>query len=315
MTTHGNPAFSPDALYAKSKVYILRGLRALDSADRDEYQLWASLALELLGKSALSRVHPALIADPTHPASLFAACGRPISPDTKTITAKTLFERLSHIDKNFDSLHQKFCEQMAIRRNAELHSGESPFSGMSAESWEREYWGAVEIVLGMQDETLDSWLGAEKAEAPTIIIKQAEEAVGFAVTNRLARSRAAFEARHKTEASRLEAIHSSQSLPWADHSWDGRDRVRCPACGALAFVGGTLWEEEVVDSNNDEPEPGSYEQPWEIVQKSFTVEAFHCPTCGLTLSGTKEIAAAGLKDEFVHEEEREMEFEPDYGND
>src|SRR5258706_7746913 len=161
MKSATNPALEREALYAKSQIYIRRGLRAQAAVETEEYQLWASLALELLGKAALSKVHPALVADPNHYQSLFAACGRQLSPDIKTITAKTLFERLSHIEKSFDSRHQKFCEQMAIRRNAELHSGESPFSGMSAEIWEREFWGAIVIVLQMQDETLESWLGAE----------------------------------------------------------------------------------------------------------------------------------------------------------
>src|SRR5664279_1233380 len=159
--TSKNPALESEALYAKSTVYISRGLRARTAGDNEEYQLWASLALELLGKAALAKVHPALVADPQHYQSLFAACGRQLSPDIKTIGANTLFERLSHIEKAFDSRHQKFCVQMALRRNAELHSGESPFSGMSPEAWEREFWGAMETVLAMQDETLESWLGAE----------------------------------------------------------------------------------------------------------------------------------------------------------
>jgi len=154
MKAISNPALECEALHAKSQVYIRRGFRAKAANDSEEYQLWASLALELLGKAALAKVHPALIADPTHFQSLFAACGRHISTDIKTIAAKTLFERLTHIDKAFDMRHQKFCEQMALRRNAELHSGESPFSGMSPEIWEREYWGAVETVLKMQDESL-----------------------------------------------------------------------------------------------------------------------------------------------------------------
>src|SRR6266446_2822176 len=61
-----NPALERDALYAKSQVYIRRGLRAQADNDTEEYQLWASLALELLGKAALAKVHPALVADPTH---------------------------------------------------------------------------------------------------------------------------------------------------------------------------------------------------------------------------------------------------------
>ena len=66
-----NPALERDALYAKSQVYIRRGLRAQGEKDTEEYQLWASLALELLGKAALAKVHPALVADPTHYQSLY----------------------------------------------------------------------------------------------------------------------------------------------------------------------------------------------------------------------------------------------------
>jgi hypothetical protein len=66
-----NPALQRDALYSKSQVYIRRGLRAQADNDTEEYQLWASLALELLGKAALSKVHPALIADP-HTTSRFS---------------------------------------------------------------------------------------------------------------------------------------------------------------------------------------------------------------------------------------------------
>jgi hypothetical protein len=161
MNPNAHPALDRDALYAKSRLYIRRGFRAQAAGDGEEYQLWASLSLELLGKSALAKVHPALVADPTHYQSLFAACGRQLSPDVKTITAKTLYERIGHIERAFDTRHQKFCEQISLRRNAELHSGESPFSGMISGGWEREFWGAVELILKIQDEGLESWLGAE----------------------------------------------------------------------------------------------------------------------------------------------------------
>src|SRR4051794_17617854 len=104
-------ALSADALFAKSQVYIQRAFRAQSANDFEEYQLWASLSLELLGKAALARVHSALVADPQHYESLFAACGKPISPDVKTITAKTLFTRLGHLEKSFDARRQRFCEQ------------------------------------------------------------------------------------------------------------------------------------------------------------------------------------------------------------
>jgi Zn ribbon nucleic-acid-binding protein len=315
-----NPALEFEALYAKSQVYIRRGLRAQGDNDIGEYKIWASLALELLGKSALAKVHPALVADPTHYQSLFAACGRQLSPDIKTITAKTLFERLSHIDKAFDSRHQKFCEQMAIRRNAELHSGESPFSGISAEAWEREYWGAVATVLSLQDETLECWLGAEGSKVPGQIIEQAEEALHWVVEHRLMRCREDFEKQHKDLERRNEIIEKSLALTWNDRTWDGYDRGKCPACSASGFLGGTLWDEEIIDTDDGWEGIGNdgdwyTAPPIETVRKTFSVEAFECLVCGFKLFGTKEIAAGELPEDFAQEEDRTMEFEPDYGND
>ena len=48
------PALAADALLGKSRVYIGRALVAKARQDTGEYQLWESLALELLGKSALA---------------------------------------------------------------------------------------------------------------------------------------------------------------------------------------------------------------------------------------------------------------------
>ena len=313
-----NPALERDALYAKSQVYIRRGFRAQGDGNAEEYQLWASLGLELLGKAALAKIHPALIADPTHYQSLFAACGRQVSPDIKTIAAKTLFERLSHVYKSFDTRHQKFCEQMSLRRNAELHSGESPFSGMLSEAWEKEFWGATEAILKMQDETLDSWLGTEDAKAPAKIIEQVEKALEWGVKHRVSRCKDSFEKKHQDSKQRQQTIDNSNGLTWNDLTWDGSDRCACPACLSLAFLGGALWEETIIDTEDAHPdseEDGEWDPGSETVRKSFSVEAFECPTCKLSLFGIKEIAAAELPSEFETEEVREREYEEDYGND
>jgi hypothetical protein len=322
MKSSTNPALEPEALYAKSQVYIRRGFRAQSEADTEEYQLWASLALELLGKAALARVHPALVADPTHYQSLFAACGRQLSPDIKTITAKTLYERLSNIEKTFDARHQKFCEQMALRRNAELHSGESPFSGMSSEVWESEFWGATETVLAMQDETLESWMGAQDAKAPAKIVEQAEVALQWAVKNRVSRCKEAFEKKVQDIKRRREAIEKSKDLSWNDYTWDDQDRAQCPACESLGFLGGSLWNEEVVDTEPGETvgwseidDEGEWYPPTETIEKNFTFEEFVCLICGFRLYGAKEIGAAELPEEFAKTETREREFGEEYGND
>jgi hypothetical protein len=125
-------ALSSDALMGKSQAYIGRALAAKAAGSKGEYQLWASLALELVGKAALAKIHPCLVADPQSKVSLFAAAGMSISPDIKTITATTLFDRLTHVTKRFDEKTKKFC----TKRNAELHSGEAAFEGAVASSWE-----------------------------------------------------------------------------------------------------------------------------------------------------------------------------------
>lgn len=292
-----NPALASDALYAKSQVYIRRGFRAQAASDFEEYQLWASLAMELLGKAALARVHPSLIADPQHYESLFAACERPISPDVRTITSKTLFSRLRHIDPAFDARRQKVCEQMSLRRNSELHSGESPFSGMAAELWEREYWGTVVVLLEMQDQNLEGWLGLEDAKAPAAIVARAIEVRGWAVADRIKRASEDFLAKYKDPGQRARVIAEAGRFRWHEEpskvhlSADGDTRHDCPACGASAVLLGTLWHEEVVDEPRFQNAYTDVEDSYnhmEVVERLFSVEEFYCPACHLHLFGTDE---------------------------
>src|SRR3989442_2242650 len=133
-------ALQRDAVFAKSIGFIKRALAHRDGNRPEEFQLWAALALELLGKSALATIHPALIADPQNVDSMFAACGHPIGTNVKTIAAKTVFSMLRHLDKKFDDKTEKFCNAMAERRNAELHSGEAPFAAFLPDAWLPKYW-------------------------------------------------------------------------------------------------------------------------------------------------------------------------------
>lgn len=308
-----NPALDSEALYTKSQVYIRRGLRAKGDDDAEEYQLWASLSLELLGKAALAGLHPSLVADPLHTHSLFAACGRQLSSDVKTITAKTLFDRLGHLDKAFDARDQKFCEQMALRRNAELHSGESPFSATEPTAWEKQFWGAVQIVLNMQKKSLDAWLGTESAKAPKQIIEEAAKALRLAVASRIDRCKALFEERYPKKK-RAKVIAESDAVRWWElprrfHVLaDGHDRTTCPACGSKAVMAGIRWSEEL--SSEQDSDDASVE----YVDIQYLAEEFACPICDLHLFGRKEVEAADLPDEFTKCEVREREFKAEYGN-
>ena len=92
--------------------------------------------------------------------------GLNVTTDVKTITAKTLFERLAHLVPRFDKTLQKFCQEIAERRNAELHSADLPFRTMRLDAWEARYWHACDTILHQMDSSLKQWLGAADAKAP-----------------------------------------------------------------------------------------------------------------------------------------------------
>lgn len=182
-------AINSDALHTKSKIYIGRAMSRKAAGDLDEYQLWASLALELLGKATLARQHPSLVVDPTHWPSIFVAAGINVTTDVKTITAKTLFERLVHFVPRFDQVIQKFCQDIAERRNAELHSADLPFRTMRLDAWEARYWHACDTILSKMGSSLEHWLGATDAKAPRELLEEAAKALEAAVKLRVAAAR------------------------------------------------------------------------------------------------------------------------------
>lgn len=303
-------AITKDGLLNKSRVYVSRALRAKEASDLDEYQLWLSLALEVLGKSVLAEIHPSLVVDPQHAESLFAAAGRPVTTDIRTITAKTLYSRLSALIVNFDRRLEKFCEQLSLRRNAELHSGEAPFQGMELESWEGQLWRAAQVMLEGIGLELDDWLGATGAKAPTRLVDQAMIARRGAAEQRVEEARLRFSA--MPAAQRKSLINDAASKrPYhyrcylGEHEWN----VTCPACGGNALMGGDLINEEVTGDVNQE-------YPWEeTVEKFYSAENFFCPTCDLSLEGIDEIDAAELPLNFMETDTRERTYEPEYGND
>jgi hypothetical protein len=306
-------ALSSEALFAKSQVYMQRALARKDGGDLDEYQLWASLALELLGKSVLAALHPSLVADPQSWESLFAAAGKVVSTDVKTITAKTLFLRLGHMSPRFDKTVAGFCDAIAQRRNAELHSGEAPFRAMRLEAWQDRFWHAAEVILSMRDQNLEAWLGADQAAAPQVVLAHAAAALADAVRVRIDDARIAFGTRSSSDRKRAladlagkTAIHFTDLF---DRPGDGVWRHECPACRGQAFATGEAVSEEIVDQGADR------DWAWETVERTYSPEEFHCPACELHLSGFAELEAGGLSDEHIEEEERELEYEPEYGND
>lgn len=306
-------ALTREGLLGKSKLFMQRAFRAKQADDLDEYQLWASLALELLGKAALSGIHPSLVADPTHSNSLFAASGMHAGTDIKTITSKTLYERIGRLSKYFDAKVQDFCDAISLRRNSELHSGEAPFQQMRLDAWESRFVHAAQIILDLLGSSLEEWLGANHARAPRELINEAGAAAAHAARERVAQAKRHFDDAHARKE-REKIIEVSRTKHAFDYknlfttAGEAEWEVECPACSGQAFLAGESYNEEVL-----EEQPGG--DGWEEqVEKHYGARDFRCPVCELHLDSREEIEAVGLEPEYVQVEAREREYEPDYGN-
>ena len=60
----------------------------------------------------------------------------------KAIGARIVYEKLEEIVSGFDREIMSFCKDIAARRNAELHSRESPFESANMDGREERYWRA-----------------------------------------------------------------------------------------------------------------------------------------------------------------------------
>ncbi|MDU9026242.1 hypothetical protein [Pseudomonas corrugata] len=309
------PAISAEALLGKSKLYASRALRAKASKDSEVYQIWAALALELLGKAQLARIHPCLVVETENTNSLLEACGIETDTKVKTISAHVVFARLKHTVGKFGTPHAEACKVISSRRNAELHSGQAAFTGMVDKDWEGQFWSTAQLILASMALELEDWVGSD-SKIPATLAQDFRTIKVEAAKQRIANARATFLSPEgkKLGKKELEALRQhSKTFQWysyhgtfrypLDNHWD----VPCPACECKGFIGGDRVHEEVIDQD--------FESGYETVERYFTPVEFYCPSCDLRLDGVEEMEAAEFEEEYTDQDEREIEYEPDYGND
>ncbi|WP_047980184.1 hypothetical protein [Ornithinibacillus contaminans] len=291
-------------LWKKSQVFIERAIESRNESKIDEFNLWASIALELLGKSTLAKIHPSLVVDPSTPKGLLIASGYSDSEDYKTITAKTVFDRLRNLIKvkRFDEDTKKFCTRLANLRNAELHSGELPFVDRDMESWLPKFWDTCKMLLEHQGKTLEDYIGESEAKSAEEIIHDKSIVLQKTIESKIHKFKQDALKRYGGE---LEKESENFKISWIN---EDEIVVKCPACTFEAVIEGEALEEGEIESNPDDP--------WIFFQDiTFLATSFTCRTCGLVLGNHDEIVAAGLDQEFTNRIEVEPDYEPDYGND
>lgn len=291
-----------DGLWMKAKAHINRSFAARAAGEFEEAALWASTALELLGKSALAKVSPLLVADPTDDGrSLLIAAG--LSSDMtrfKSIQAKAVFSRCARAFRPFDD---KEAGRIATQRNEELHSALAPFTGIDEDAWWDRYWSQAVILVDAQDETLVDFVGAGNASIVENHLERNAANTSRRVQAMIDRAAQRYALAADSEDARRQITRLVERLRF---DFDFTTDVDCPACEQDAF----LFGDDVMESEVEE----DYEEGTAIELLNVSADFFECENCGLRLDGPAYVSEAGLPESF----EVERDYEPvydDYGND
>jgi len=308
-----NPSQLPNgwessALLAKAQSYAEEML----SIPRDHWRFlfWSTLSLELLARSALANISPALLADQKDWHNLLYSLGH--QPNAKKFIPKSIdissvFSRLQELLPEFTPELEGFCSGHMSKRNEELHSGLTPLLNVSSSSWLPSYYKACAVLLASLGATLEQHFGTEEAKVAEALINAAADESAKAVAKSINAHKVVWSDKEDAEKKKLK----SQSNTWATRR-DGH-RVTCPSCGCNALVTGTAISAPIKSIKEDE-----------ITEtQQYLPNKFECIACGLKISGLSQLSVSGLGDaykatfvydaaEYYAPEDEYPEYEPDF---
>jgi hypothetical protein len=304
--------WSYDSLWLKATLYINRALK--ESREGPLFPFWASLALELLARATLAKVHPALLADPQDGENILYVFGYGHAKTPKSIPVKTVFTRCSAIISDFTKDDVASAMVIIDRRNEELHSGGVAFQDLPTQFWLASYFRICSTLLAFQGRPLSDFLGAGEATAALKMIDVDRARTRGIVAATIANAAKAFQ--HFPESVQAERRTSGALLARRALGRFAKV-VSCPACSSEAQLEG----EQITST-----EPQLRDDM--IVRNTAVLPtAFHCYACALKLGSHAELDAANLGGQFQQEETFDPVeyygadvdpadyFEPEYGND
>jgi len=240
-----------------------------------------------LARASLANVSPTLLADPKDWNNLYYALG--FTPTAtkfipRSIDMKTVMERLRDIVPGFNSSLEGFAFTHMSRRNEELHSGNTPFNGLTTSKWLPSFYEVCDVLVRSMGGTLELFLGSkEAAEIAEKMIAAARDDAAKSVERTIKGHREAFLKKDEDEQQDL----LDQAAVWATRH-DGH-RVKCPACSADAILSGDPIAAPIQHLEDDH-----------IIEKQdYLPSKFECVACGLKISGFPQLTASGLGDTYT----------------
>lgn len=301
--------YDSEGLWLKARLFINRAMD--DSTEFEEAAFWTCCGLELLGKSALSRVGPLLIALPTDDGnSLLIASGAVEDADSfVTVQAKAVWARCGRAFRQFNTNEAK---ELSLGRNAYIHSAAIGFNVIPPDDWWPRFWALAHVLVAHCGRETEDLVGPTRAAV---------------VQGHLDTNRANMDRRLKSlvENAQLQLrLHQDGSMSGRMKSewdrfdtpitnWNYRSYVECPACNSDAAVGG----DEVLERDISNPYVDRYGDTEPQVTLTVALEELACANCHLVISDFDLLELARIDTSFEHEgslEDVADLYEEEYNN-
>jgi hypothetical protein len=289
--------WASDSLYNKAKMFAQRAHN--EPVNSALFAFWMSLSLELLARSALSHIHPVLLADPKEPDNLQYAFGIEPKGIPKSIAAKALFARCSIFVKDFTDKMSVHCLIVADRRNSELHTGAAAFEGIDHAKWLPASYEVIQVLLVHLGRDFRDFLGDHGQVAQEIIMDR-RDTIKKEVQDKLSAAKKAYEALSPEDKATRDTNGPAAIAHWMQGTKLRRE-CPCPACKNISVIGGETVSRSPVKIDEDD----------NVIRREIRVlpNKLRCPYCGLSLLSYQELKEVDLGGIYtIAEEEDPIEF-------
>jgi hypothetical protein len=286
--------------WRKAKRYI----ELASAPEREEWErpFWFSLAVEFLARACLTKIHPALNADPQEEGvHLLFAFGYELTGQPKSLPAHAVYARLEKMfPDRFRKPDKDFCGFFSNLRNQELHTGELPFESLSEKKWLPHFYEVCAVLCELLGKQIDDLLGDETETAKALIATLKKEKTS-SVQSKIADHRRVFRSKAPEEQKKLVAEQAILSNAWGGTT----KKMQCPACGAWARLEGRV----------ERVSKPIYEDPELLVKNVVVANRLECKACELVLNDIEELLIADIEPHFEFYETVDLHdyHEPDFG--
>jgi hypothetical protein len=273
-------------LVGKAKLYFGRALEA--DEDSEERTLWLLLGLEFLTRAPLAKIHPTLLAHPEGDSILHAAGISRAGMKPRSVMTSTVLQRLAKIYPSFGDDRAKDGLFLADLRNHELHSADAALANADRQVWMPKFLAVVEAVCSMLGSPPEHLVDQAILDQARTYAETADKKMQHNVAQLIAKAKVVFNALSSAEvAARIDNLPA----PIRGQKSYQRD---CPACGQQSLV--------VETTPGRATKPSLDENTNEIIFHLVSVAtSCECRVCGLSLTATAQVMAAGI--DRLHEEE------------